>query len=203
MTEVLNVIKERRSVRVFRPDAVPDEHLELILDAARCAPTANNNQPWYFLIVRERDNLERLKSRLERWIRQRIEAVEADSEVRAERLEGAIAYLAGILAAPLLVFIFVDTSEFPELVAYDGALAAQNLMLAARTLGYGTCFQTTFFPEDVVRRHFGVPEKFRLICAVPVGRPVEWPSAPPKKPLAELVRYEHMEVKCYESEHIL
>lgn len=186
---VLEVIRERRSVRAFRPDPVPDEHLEIILDAARHAPTANNDQPWCFHVVRERDNLERLRLTLEEWIRERVEAIESDPEAQGERLRLAIAYLENIFAAPVFIFIFVDTSVYPELVVYDGALAAGNLMLAARALDYGTCFQTTFFPEDVLRDHFGLPEKSRLICAVPLGRPVAWPPRPPKKPLAELVRY--------------
>lgn len=190
MRYVLDVIKERRSVRAFRPEPVPDEHLEIILDAARHAPTANNDQPWCFVVVREGENLERLRLTLERSIHERIEAIESDPEARSERLRPAIAYLENIFAAPVFIFIFVDTSAYPELVVYDGALAAGNLMLAARTLGYGTCFQTTFFPEDVLRDHFGLPEKFCLICAVPLGRPVAWPAKPPKRPLAELVRYE-------------
>lgn len=189
---LLRLIHERRSVRAFRPDPVPDEHLEQMLDAARHAPTAGNQQPWRFLVVRDRDNLARLRLALEAWLRQRIDAWEAAPEEKAARLEGVLAYLAGVLAAPLFVFILVDTSTHPELVAYDGALAAENLMLAARALDYGTCFQTTFFPEEVVCRHFGVPERFHLVCALPVGRPTEWPPAPPKRPLAELVCYESM-----------
>ena len=190
---LFSVIRQRRSVRAFRPEPVPDEHVELLVDAARYAPTAGNRQPWCFLVVRDRENLERLRARLEPWLCQRIEASETTPEGRARRLESALAYLDGILVAPLFVFIFVDASTYPDLVAYDGALAAGNLMLAARVLGYGTCFQTTFFPEEIVRAYFGVPEEFRFIGAVPVGRPVEWPPTPPKKPIAELVCYERIE----------
>jgi nitroreductase len=190
--DILQVIKDRRSVRAFRPDPVPDEHLETMLDAARYAPTAGNRQPWCFLVVRERANLERLRPKLEQHMRERIEATEEEPTAQIERLHAASVYVEEIFAAPLFIFIFVDTSAYPELVAYDGALAAGNLMLAARALGYATCFQTTFFPEEVVHDHFGVPRRFRFICAVPVGRPVEWPPTPPKKPLTELVRYERM-----------
>jgi len=100
--------------------------------------------------------------------------------------------LGDVIAAPILVFIFVDTTKYPTLAAYDGALAAGNLMLAARSFGYGSSFQTSFFPKGVVREHFGVHKEYRLICAVPLGRPKEWPPAPPRKSLNELVAYEHM-----------
>jgi nitroreductase len=190
ITNIFDLIKTRRSVRKFKPDPVPDEHLELILDAARYAPTAGNNQPWSFLVLCERENLSRLRKRVEAWTQERIQTIELNPTKQAERLDGAITYLEGIFAAPLIIFIFVDTSAYPELVAYDGALAAGYLMLAARALGYGTCFQTTYFPDDIIREHFSVPERFRLICAIPLGLSVEWPPTPPKKPLQELVHRE-------------
>jgi nitroreductase len=192
MADIFEIIKKRRSVRQFTPEAVPNQDLELILDAARYAPTAGNKQPWRFLVVCQRENLSHLQVELEAWVRNWIRTKGFDSSEQAEHLDGAMTCLERILSAPLIIFILVDTSVYPDLVAYDGALAAANLMLAARALGYGTSFQTTFFPEDVVCHYFSIPEKFHLICAIPVGRPVEWPAAPPKKSLAELVYYEHL-----------
>ncbi len=58
------------------------------LAAARHAPTANNDQPWRFLVVRERDSLDRLRLRLEPWLRQRMEAATSDAEARAARAPG-------------------------------------------------------------------------------------------------------------------
>jgi nitroreductase len=180
-------------VRVYKPDPIPEGHLQLILNAARHAPTAGNNQPWQFLVVRERKNLSCLFSKLEERLQARIQAVEQDPVKQAEQLDGVLTYLEDIFVAPLIIFIFVDTRVYPELVVFDGALAAGNLMLAACALGYGTCFQTTFFPEDIIREHFDIPEHLSLICAIPVGHPLEWPSTPSKKPLHELVQYETME----------
>ena len=180
--DVFEAIKERRSVRVFKTDPVPDEHLEQNLEAARYAPTAGNNQPWRFLVVRERDSLQKLQSKLEQWVKKQIEDRVAEPETQEEQIKAIVATLEKIFAAPVFIFIFVDAKLYPELVVYDGALAAENLMLAARALGYGTCFMTTFFPEDVVKKHFDIPQEFlRLICTVPVGHPVEWMPAPPKK----------------------
>ena len=149
MNNLVEIIKKRRSIRTFTAEPVPDEHLDLMLDAARNAPSAGNGQPWRFLVVRERDNLARLLALLEPWLRARIEAA-GDPETQAERFESALDHLREILTAPLFVFVWVDASLYPALVVYDGALAAQNLMLAARAIGYGTCFMTTFFPEDIM-----------------------------------------------------
>lgn len=190
--DVFEAIKNRRSVRQYKSNNIPDEHLLQMLDAARNAPTAGNEQPWRFLVVRERENLTELRRRLEAWIWQKIEASNSQLDSQAARLGETLKYLNGILAAPLIIFLFVDTRKYPDLVVYDGALAAGNLMLAARALGYGTCFQTTLFPEEIVSDHFDVPEDYRLICVIPVGHPIDWPPAPPKKTLSELIHYEHI-----------
>ena len=190
MTDIFDTIRNRRSVRRFKPDPVSDEHLELILDAARYAPSAGNNQPWSFLILRERSNLGRLYQKVEAWTRERMRAIEPDPMRQADRLDAALTHIESIFAAPVLICLFVDTGDHPEFAFYDGVLAAGHLMLAARSLGYGTSFQTTFFSEEVINEHFAVPAHLRLICTIPLGIPVEWPPMPQKKPLHELVCYE-------------
>ncbi len=60
-------------------------------------------------------------------------------------------------------------------------------MTAARTLGYGTGFFTTFFADAVMRPFFGIPERYTMVCFTPVGVPEAWPDTPPKKSLEELV----------------
>ncbi len=57
MNEVLNVIKNRRSVRNFKPEQISQESLELILEAGIYAPTAHNDQPWHFTVIQNEDFL--------------------------------------------------------------------------------------------------------------------------------------------------
>lgn len=190
---LMRLIKSRRSVRTFRSDAVPEGHLRLILEAARCAPTAGNEQSWRFLVVREKSNIERLRAGLVAWNKKRFDELCPESERREERLKEITAQLDKTLSTPVLVFVFVDTSKHPDLVGYDGALAVENMMLMARALGYGSCFMTSFFPERVVREAFHIPEGLRFVCAVPIGRPTEWPSPPEKKQLRELMLHEEIQ----------
>ena len=63
-------------------------------------------------------------------------------------------------------------------------------MLAARSLGYGTGFFTSYFPEDAVKSFVKAPDNLQLVCATPVGVPEEWPETPEKKSLDDLVFYE-------------
>ena len=81
-------------------------------------------------------------------------------------------------------------SPYPSDNRNDGPLAVAMLMIAARALGYGTGFYTTYFPEARMREFFGIPERYNLVCFTPIGVPVEWPPVPPKKPLEELIVFE-------------
>jgi nitroreductase len=186
--DVFDAIKHRRSVREFRRDPVPPEDVETILNAGRYAPSAGNGQPWRFLVVRNSENLARLREAVCAAMVQRIDASDKLTEDRKpDAVETYRKYIGQIFAAPVLVFVFVDTSEHPDLVGYDGALAVQNMMLAAHALGYGTCYQTTLFSEDVVRCQFDVPRHYRFLCAVPIGVASSAPQPPERRPLDELV----------------
>ena len=90
----------------------------------------------------------------------------------------------------MLILVFVDNKQYPDLVLYDGALAAQNMMLAAHALGYGSCFMTTFFPEELLRNYFSIPDHYKLICTIPVGKAAKQPEMPQKKDLNSFIMEE-------------
>jgi len=184
---VVQTLLQRRTVRRFTPTPVPDEHVRTVLDAARHAPTAGNQQPWTFLVVRDRERLDALKDRAEdAYMRRYREAGHPGdpAEVRA-RVARA---LDGALSAPVYIAVLADReAPYPEYVVQDATLAAGNVMNAARALGYGTGFFTTFFPDEVMRPFFNIPERYTVVCFTPLGVPEAWPDTPPKKPLDELV----------------
>jgi len=185
---VLEAIGTRRSVREFLPDPVPTADLDRILDAARHAPSAANGQPWRFLVVVGRENLGQLYDRAMAAIERRIDS---SGKLASAEKPAAIAqyrsYAEKVFSAPVFVFVFVETGPHPNLVDCDGALAVQNLLLAAHALGYGSCVQTSLFPEELVRDHFGAPTDYRFLCAVPIGKAAAFPEDPGRRPLDELV----------------
>ncbi len=189
---LFEIIKSRRTVRDFRPDPVPQAHILKILDMARSAPTSGNQQPWKFLVVQDRAKLDRLKVEAVSWF-----LAEYDKRMKPapERLAGLRkqlpATMAKVLSAPVYVAVLTDSqSPYPPDCRFDGPLAAALLMIAARSLGYGTGFYTTYFPEEQMRRFFGIPDRYNLVCFTPIGIPAEWPPAPQKKPLEDLVVFE-------------
>jgi nitroreductase len=190
----------RRSVRQYKPTPVPDEHLARILDAGRQAPTAGNEQPWRFLVVRDEKKVERIKQQTLSLAEEffKSQGITASGELEA-RKAGMMPYLNGILSAPLYVVVLVDReSKYPDYAPKDGILAAGQIMLAARALGYGTVFLTDGVPEEASKRALEIPDRYERIAMIPIGvpdaeTPSGWPASPPKKRLEEVVAYETLD----------
>ncbi len=180
------VVRNRRSVREFKPTPIPDEHLQQILDAARLAPTSGNQQPWKFVVIRDPSVIDELK---EACVRKNLEArrargMEATPEVAEQVTEG----LKGYFSAPVYIVVLTDgESRYPTYNHWDGPMAAGYLMLAARALGYGTVFITDSIPADVTKEVLNISDRFTRVCITPLGVPVAWPDTPQKKPLDEFI----------------
>jgi len=191
-TQVLNIIKNRRTVRKFKSDPVPREHILKILEAAHFAPTAGNQQPWKFLVIQDRNKLDQLKEAAFSWYLEKYKKKKNPTEEEITQVQGVVKKtLENALSAPVYIAVLVDSkAEHSAYILYDGTLAAGYLMIAARALGYGTGFYTTFFPEDKMRDFFGIPEQYKLICFTPIGVPDSWPEMPEKKKTEDLIIFE-------------
>jgi nitroreductase len=178
MTDVFEVIRRRRSVRRFADIDVPELDLERILDAARYAPSSGNQQPWKFLVSRDRSRRDGLrKLAVERTLSLYREKLSMSDEELDERRGSIAEYVEGLLSAPVHVVVLTDNeSEYASYNHHDGPLAAANLMLAARALGYGTLYITDGIPESVIREVFGIPDRYTFVCMTPIGVPETWPT---------------------------
>lgn len=187
---LLDLFAKRQSVRRYKPDPVPEEHLRSILDAARRPPTSGNQQPWKFLVVRNKSTIERLRVRCLQ-LREASWPADLPPEERASRREKASERLAGYFSAPVYIVVLTDSqSTYPSYNHHDGPLAAGYLCLAARALGYGTVYITDAIPESVTREVLGIPERYERVCITPLGIPDGWPEPMPKKKLDEFVVFE-------------
>lgn len=182
-------VRSRRSVRRFQPTPVPEDHLMQILDAARLAPTSGNQQPWKFLVVRERGLIDQLEEACVEWA---LEARRARGiSVSAEAQESIRESLHGYFTAPVYVVVLTDNeSRYPDYNHWDGPLAAGYLMLAARALGYGTVFVTDSIPADITKEVLEIPDRYTRVCITPIGVPEAWPESPEKKRLEEFIVYD-------------
>jgi nitroreductase len=191
---IWEVFQKRRSVRKFKSDPVPDTKIKQIIDAARMAPTSGNQQPWKFLVIRDKKVINQM---LEACIRESMVRYEAnpnsnETKVQFEaRVRAALS--SGYFSAPVFIVVLTDNnSKYPDYNHWDGPLAAGYLMLAARALGYGTVFITDAIPENVTKEVLQIPDNFTRVCITPLGVPFEWPATPPKKDLNEMISFDKL-----------
>jgi len=190
---IWEVFQKRRSVRKFRPDAIPETHLTQIIDAARMAPTSGNQQPWKFLIIQDKRLINQM---MEACINQSLSRFDSNNtnETKDQFTEKIRKnYSSGYFSAPVFIVILTDNfSKYPDYNHWDGPLAAGYLMLAARALGYGTVFITDAIPESVTKEVLQIPEKYTRVCITPLGIPVEWPVTPMKKNLDDFISFDKL-----------
>ena len=157
-----------------------------------------NQQPWKFLVIRDKEKITRMRQRLIEIATKSIDARLAQqtnvSEQDLEPRKKAVAMVEGYLSAPVYVAVLTDNQCQCglEYTKHDGPLAAGYLMLAARALGYGTVYMTDSIPEAVAREVWNIPDRYRRVCITPIGVPDGWPPPKPKKKLEELVAYESL-----------
>jgi nitroreductase len=185
----LEVIKNRRSVRQFRSDPVPEGHLLKIVDAARMAPCAGNEQPWKFLIVQDRKQIEALKNEclreFETYLKETQHLSGEALKARAQQLFKD--RLEGRMSAPAYIVVLADGQrQYPAYNQHDGPLAAGYLLLAARALGYGSVYLTDSISVTATKKAFNIPDRYIRVCITPIGVPVEWPTKE-KKTLDEVI----------------
>jgi nitroreductase len=191
MDQVLQAIRERRSVRRYTSDPVDDATVDALLEAAAWAPSAVNAQPWAFGVIRDRTLLERYAERAKA-----IYLADPPVAELAATPEPVLRHLRELLARPgydvfhgasVLVTIYATA---PGGVP-DCFLAAENLMLAARAMGLGTCPIGLALPlmnQRDVREELGVPAGVVAALPVVVGHPAEQPHATTRNPPQLLYR---------------
>jgi nitroreductase len=191
--DIFDVIRQRRSVRLYQPDPVPREEIEALLEAARWAPSNVNTQPWRIQIVADRRTLDELNQATKRFVirlrplfpllRRLVKDLKAPEMRRVFKVvaEPSIHVL---YRAPVLVLVCTEGKPgHDEMVAC--CLATENMLLAAHSLGLGTCVlgvssAWNFIPR--ARRLLGLARRRRIIIGFVLGYPQKVPAAPSRHP---------------------
>lgn len=179
--ELFEAIKGRRSIRRYQTTPIDDKTLELIFEAARWAPSWANRQCWRFVVVGD----SRLKVAL-------ASTTLSETNQAREALSNAPAVV--VVCAELGKAGFSRDTGLPSTdkgeywFMFDVALAMQNLLLAAHSLGLGTVVVGAFDAKKAASI-LGVPDGFCVVAITPLGYPDQQPAARPRKELAELLFY--------------
>jgi len=166
--DFLKLAWERISVRGYRPDPIPDDVLNQVLEAGRAAPTAKNLQPFQIIVIH--------------------------TEGREEELR-RIYNKDWFVEAPIVMVIAALRDEAyvgrrgKDYADVDCAIAMDHMILAATALGLGTCWIGAFEP-DVAREVLGMPDEAEPIVFTPLGYPNDRGRVKQRKPLDQIVRWE-------------
>lgn len=146
----IQTIFARKSVRSFLPKPIEEEKIELLLKAGMAAPSGKNLQPWEFIVVDNRATLDSMAEELPyaRWLKE----------------------------SPIAIIVCGDSVK-SSYWYLDCSASAQNILLAAESLGLGAVWTATYPYEermDVVKKYIDIPENISSLCIIPVG----YPSSP-------------------------
>lgn len=179
--ELAEAVRGRRSIRRFKPDPVPREVLEKIMELAQWAPSAMNRQDWRFVLVQGSRKAELLKITATAFEHFRP-VLEKNFPDKPKVIEASKRFFETYGGAPVIVLAY--GGRFPTGLEdpYSVSLAVQNLLLAAHDAGLGAVWAdaAVFFKEKEINALMGM-EGRKLVCLIPLGYPDESPKAPPRR----------------------
>lgn len=165
---VLNMIKERGTIRKYKDKPIPKNKLTKVLEAARFAQSAANRQPWEFIVVADPS----MKKKL----------------VDASRGQSFVGEAAAIIVC------LADPKRSAKVGPFEGflidlAIAIENMVLTAWSIDLGSCWIGAF-NEDEVKDLLGIPMQLRVVSLLTLGYPDERPTAKNRKEMDAIIRYE-------------
>ena len=177
MADFMDVLKERRSIRVYEEKPVPEEVLNQVLDAVKWSPSWANTQCWEIIVVSDRA------------IREKLQGAMPPTNPASKSIVSAPVLLAlcGKLNSAGYYKDAVQT-KFGDWFMFDLGIAAQTLCLAAQNLGLGTVI-TGMFDHDKAKSALNLPEGYDLVSLIPMGYPAKISSAPKRREAAEFTHY--------------
>lgn len=170
--DFLELAKKRYSVRKYKDTPVEEEKLAIILESARVAPTGKNAQPVKLIVVREKENLDKL------------------------------AKAANFYSAPVVIIVCCDTTKSwvrsfdgKNISDIDASILTTHMMLQATELGLGSLWMCRF-EKEIIKQEFGIPENVDVVNLLAVGYADDEPKSPDRhdkmrEPIGELVSYEN------------
>ena len=155
--DMLEMVTSRQSDRKYLDKPVEKEKLDRIIEAARMSPSANNSQPWKFIVITEPDLLKKI------------------SEAASAKLLGMNSFVS---QAPLQIIIVREKEDFKTKAAaiikerdyslIDIGIASENICLQAEAEGLGSCM-IGWFDEKAIKSHLGIPRSKRVELIITIG----------------------------------
>jgi len=178
MSELMEIIKARRSVRKYQEKEIPDDALNQILESVKWAPSWANTQCWEIIVLRDSG----VKTKVQQLLPKSNPATKHFSEAPV------VLVLCGKLASSGYYKDKV-TTKFGDWFMFDLGIAAQNICLSAQDLGIGTVIMG-LFDHDAIAKALGVPEGYELVSLVPMGYPTKESNAPKRREISDFTHHD-------------
>ena len=199
----MKVIQDRRSIRDYTEEPVSDHDLDMILEAARQAPSGENAQPWRFIVVKSKETRRKLGALagggsgrrftaefVTKKMQERFSSLEDEAKKRAAFEKLTSGQVSAFLAnAPVNIVVCgkKDVWDMP----YDTSAAIENMLLMVTALGLGACWVIApcidIRDEERIKALLGIPEGFKAVSIVSVGHPTRPHRPRPRLPIKDLV----------------
>jgi len=195
--DFFDAVTTQRAIRRLKPEPIPDVMLRQIMDAAICAPSGGNRQGWSFLVIRDAAKRARLGELYREAWGELMKtpyyrgASAAPPDSREGKMLASARHLSEHLGeAPVLILACVGTDGAKPTLTTGASIypATQNIMLAARAVGLGSCITTIHkYRDPQVKELLGIPAEVETAALIPLGYPLGKFGRPPRRPLAEVV----------------
>lgn len=199
----MKIIQDRRSIREFSDEPVADQDLDLILEAARQAPSGENAQPWRFIIVKDEAMRKKMGAiagggsgrrftaeYVTQKMQERFENLKDEEKRKAVFQKLTSGQVSAFMAdAPINIVVCgkKDVWDMP----YDTSAAIENILLMVTALGLGACWVIApcidIRDEESIKALLGIPEGFKAVSILSLGHPTRPHKPRPRLPINELV----------------
>jgi len=198
--QFMELVKSRRSVRSFTDQKISRVLIQRLIEAASWAPSNHNRQGWKFIVFENHQEIRMLAMQTCEYLRQSLKGT---NEFIAGQAEEIIHFAGALELAPVLILamhkespavgktmLSFATSALVSGEAISTAMACQNLILAAKALGLGSCIMTApLLAGRVWNSLKNLPAGFEPTCLITIGYPAQIPAVPRRKKLEHIIEY--------------
>ncbi len=190
MLTTKEAIEQRRSIRKFKPDPVPDEYIMALLDAARLAPSGSNAQPWRFKVVKDKETKLKLVQAAynQSFIADAPIVLVCCADIKGY-LDGTVSGVQdlgriGAIEDRIMEIILERANKIKRMnieqlearIAFNVAIAIEHIVLRALDFGLGSCW-IRLVDEQVIKDIFGWDDNISVFALLPIGYPAESPPS--------------------------
>ncbi len=194
---LIDIIKERRSVKEYKANDVSKEVLLRIFEAGRWAPSAHNAQPWHFLVIKDSATKHRLAGAMAKRWNNDLSKNGILKQQRKNLVEASVKLFENAPVIIIACSTMENMDEYPDnqrkkiecvMAVQSVAAAIENVLLAAHGEGLGSCwFCAPLFCADAVRKTLKIPKHIDPQALITLGYPTNKPNPTPRKPLEDIL----------------